>query len=173
MNCKNCGAPLAYLWARACFHCEYCDTYSFPQESADGVTVLGEESDTRCPACEEPLQTAAVAQVPVLYCIKCRGILAQQDRFLDLVTYLRTYASGPVDLPTPIDPGELRRRVPCPHCGRMMEAHPYYGPGNVVIDSCVACGVIWLDHGELRKIRNAPGRDRGRPSDPITGDTQR
>jgi hypothetical protein len=42
-----------------------------------------------------------------------------------------------------------------------MEVHPYYGPGNVVIDSCSACDLIWLDHGELKQISDAPGRDRG------------
>jgi Zn-finger nucleic acid-binding protein len=41
-----------------------------------------------------------------------------------------------------------------------MDVHPYYGPGNVVIDTCIDCRVLWLDHGELRKIRDAPGRDR-------------
>jgi hypothetical protein len=43
-----------------------------------------------------------------------------------------------------------------------METHPYYGPGNVVIDSCLQCELIWLDFGELRQIVAAPGRDRGR-----------
>jgi Zn-finger nucleic acid-binding protein len=42
-----------------------------------------------------------------------------------------------------------------------MDVHPYYGPGNVVIDSCSACDLIWLDHGELTQITDAPGRDRG------------
>jgi Zn-finger nucleic acid-binding protein len=47
-----------------------------------------------------------------------------------------------------------------------MTTHPYYGPGNVVIDNCPACAVIWLDHGELTAIRDAPGRDRGRADSP-------
>jgi Zn-finger nucleic acid-binding protein len=42
-----------------------------------------------------------------------------------------------------------------------MDVHPYYGPGNIVIDSCSACDLIWLDHGELQQITDAPGRDRG------------
>jgi Zn-finger nucleic acid-binding protein len=40
--------------------------------------------------------------------------------------------------------------------------HPYYGPGNVVIDTCSRCDLIWLDFGELKQIADAPGRDRGR-----------
>ncbi|GEM_PF-2293393 len=36
-------------------------------------------------------------------------------------------------------------------------AHPYYGPGNVVIDSCAECGYIWLDHGELSSVERSAG----------------
>jgi Zn-finger nucleic acid-binding protein len=36
-----------------------------------------------------------------------------------------------------------------------MEVHPYYGPGNIVVDSCVDCGFIWLDHGELTRVEQA------------------
>ena len=42
-----------------------------------------------------------------------------------------------------------------------MITHPYYGPGNVVIDSCEPCELVWLDFGELRQIVDAPGKDRG------------
>ena len=42
-----------------------------------------------------------------------------------------------------------------------MVTHPYFGPGNVVIDSCEACAHVWLDFGELRQIVDAPGKDRG------------
>ena len=42
-----------------------------------------------------------------------------------------------------------------------MTTHPYYGPGNVVIDSCEPCDLVWLDFGELKQIVDAPGKDRG------------
>ena len=42
-----------------------------------------------------------------------------------------------------------------------METHPYYGPGNVIIDSCTGCDLVWLDFGELAQIADAPGKDRG------------
>jgi hypothetical protein len=38
--------------------------------------------------------------------------------------------------------------------------HPYYGPGNVVLDSCESCELVWLDFGELKQIVDAPGNDR-------------
>jgi Zn-finger nucleic acid-binding protein len=54
-----------------------------------------------------------------------------------------------------------------------LETHPYYGPGNVVIDSCAACDVIWLDFGELKQIVDAPGRDRGsRQLPPVREETR-
>lgn len=36
-----------------------------------------------------------------------------------------------------------------------MDVHPYYGPGNIVIDTCVECGLVWLDHGELTRVEQA------------------
>jgi Zn-finger nucleic acid-binding protein len=47
-----------------------------------------------------------------------------------------------------------------------MDVHPYYGPGNVVIDTCSGCDMVWLDHGELKQIADAPGQDRGTRSTP-------
>ena len=32
----------------------------------------------------------------------------------------------------------------------------YGGPGNVILDNCDACGVNWLDDGELQRILGAP-----------------
>jgi hypothetical protein len=46
----------------------------------------------------------------------------------------------------------------------MMDVHPYYGPGNVVVDTCRKCDLVWLDFGELQQIGDAPGLDRGRPA---------
>lgn len=42
-----------------------------------------------------------------------------------------------------------------------MSTYPYCGPGNVVIDVCARCTLVWFDHGELGAIIRAPGRDRG------------
>ncbi len=36
-----------------------------------------------------------------------------------------------------------------------MDVHPYYGPGNIVIDTCADCGLMWLDHGELTRVEQA------------------
>ena len=63
------------------------------------------------------------------------------------------------EISPPIDPSAFSRRLRCPACEGSMEAHPYYGPGNIVIDSCAECGYVWLDHGELCRVeRSAGGR---------------
>jgi len=40
----------------------------------------------------------------------------------------------------------------CPNCQQRMDTHPYFGGGNVVVDTCEGCGLIWLDAGELAII---------------------
>jgi Zn-finger nucleic acid-binding protein len=42
-----------------------------------------------------------------------------------------------------------------------MSNHKYMGPGNIIIDTCNDCDLIWLDFGELSKVVAAPGSDRG------------
>ncbi len=73
----------------------------------------------------------------------------------------RAWASNPPVEPRPLEERALERELTCPRCHTRLATHPYYGPGNVVVDSCGRCDVIWLDFGELRQILDAPGSDRG------------
>lgn len=68
--------------------------------------------------------------------------------------------------PKPIDMKQYERSLNCPSCHKRMEAHPYYGPGNVVIDSCERCSYVWLDHGELTRLEQASG-GRAVPTPPV------
>jgi Zn-finger nucleic acid-binding protein len=144
------------------FFCEYCGAYAFPSPSSDGVVALGEDGDVACPVCSTRLVTASVGEVRVLHCPKCRGVLAGQETFSTIVELLRARASGEPEPVRPMNREELQREIVCPYCGRLMNTHPFYGPGNIVVDNCPYCSVIWLDYGELASIRDAPGRDRGR-----------
>ena len=58
----------------------------------------------------------------------------------------------------------------CSTCSTKMETFQYNGPGNIVIDTCHTCDLIWLDFGELQKVVNAPGKDRGAPRVPPAED---
>ena len=79
---------------------------------------------------------------------------AGKSRALDALSQSEYYGAMPV----PLEPLELQRRVDCPRCHAPMDVHPYYGPGNTVIDSCRSCGLVWLDQGEITRIERAPGR---------------
>lgn len=160
MNCRNCSAPMKPVRKGDYFFCEYCDSFYFPAESPDGVRVLDGPDDTKCPICHVPLTSASISGIRVLHCSRCKGVLAEQPVFLDILKYQRAFASGPPHPQRPLNQEALQRQIHCPGCGQEMNTHPYYGPGNVVVDNCAHCAVIWLDYGELGTITNAPGRDR-------------
>jgi Zn-finger nucleic acid-binding protein len=39
-----------------------------------------------------------------------------------------------------------------------MDSYPYGGPGNIVIDNCPRCALLWLNYGELTRIIRARER---------------
>jgi len=140
--------------------CEFCSTFFFPKEledSADGVKPLGQQSEVECPTCKVSLSSGSVEGVRVLYCETCRGLLADSEGFGEIIRSRRAKRALSTSTPAPMDPEELKRKINCPACEGKMDVHPYYGPGNAVIDSCCRCQLIWLDHGEIAAIERAPG----------------
>jgi Zn-finger nucleic acid-binding protein len=163
MNCRNCGAAMELFEARGYFFCRYCGSFHFPESTGnDGVRVVGRgERSAQCPVCKEPTAQALLDDThPVHACEKCRGILVPRSAFARVVNTRRAWAGSPPMEPRPLNRRDLERELCCPFCGVRMSTHPYYGPGNVVIDTCDDCDVIWLDFGELKLITDAPGRDR-------------
>ncbi len=141
--------------------CGYCQTFHFPMEledSADRITPLYERGDVACPVCCEQLVAGAFDKVRIVYCHRCRGVLIPNEVFAQVVRDRRHQYTGADASPVPIDPHQYERRLDCPLCQGQMEVHPYHGPGNAVIDSCAACHLLWLDHGELAVIERAPGQ---------------
>ena len=164
MNCHNCGAPMELFDRRRYYYCRHCGTFHFIQtEALDGVRVLERRDAARaCPLCDVPLAHAQLDDMLVVeHCERCRGILMARATFGQAVTLRRARATGAGVPPVPLDPRELQRRLKCPSCRTPMDVHPYHGPGNIVIDNCSRCDLIWLDHGELKQIAEAPGADRG------------
>jgi Zn-finger nucleic acid-binding protein len=98
---------------------------------------------------------------PADFCAKCRGILLPRATFASVTNKRRAWATSPPAEPVPLNRQDLDRELSCPGCGGRFDTYPHYGPGNVVIDSCVTCDLIWLDFGEIRQIVDAPGSDRG------------
>ncbi len=124
-------------------------------QNQDGVEV-GAESTNVCPACQALLSDGTIQGKAVLYCTKCRGLLISIDRFLPLVEFLRALSQPTGSDVQPRDNFDADRKLECPMCGKTMIGHPYGGPGNVNIDTCEACSVIWLDRSELQRIVMAP-----------------
>lgn len=141
--------------AKECLACDYCGTLHFPEADEDGICLLGAASALSCPLCKVALLEAEAAGRPLLSCERCRGALIRMDVFADVIGALRRKTPN-VERPLPFDHRELGRVLVCPQCGGRMDTHPYAGPGAVVIDSCSACHLIWLDHSELRRLAAAP-----------------
>jgi Zn-finger nucleic acid-binding protein len=152
MNCRNCGAAMELFDRRRYFHCPHCDSFHFIETpEREGIRVLGPLRDAAaCPLCQAALQRALVDDVhPVDHCEQCRGMLMPRGIFGAMVAARRARAVGPGVPPRPLSPRELERQITCPACRARMDVHPYYGPGNIVIDTCSQCDLVWLDHGEL------------------------
>ena len=165
MNCPNCGAPMVLLESRPCWQCGHCATLVCPESAApDGVRVLGAAQEGRvhmCPVCAQPMVAAVMDdRYRIEMCVRCKGTLMPRQTFAETVVWRRHAAGGPPVTPSPADRRELKRRIACPSCRHPMLTDWYYGPGNIVIDSCVTCDLVWLDAGELRRVVEAPGADR-------------
>ena len=149
---------------RRYYHCRHCGSFHFiDTPEREGVRVLGPKDEARsCPLCRATLVRALVDDMySVDHCVQCRGVLMARETFGALIDARRSNAVGPGTTPAPLDRRELSRQITCPGCATKMDVHPYYGPGAVVIDTCRRCDLVWLDHGELKQISDAPGRDRG------------
>jgi Zn-finger nucleic acid-binding protein len=164
MNCENCGAAMELNQSRRYFQCPYCGTLAFPEPiDADGIRIVGRTADAlRCPVCNAGMDQAVLdTDYPVAFCGRCRGVLLPRLTFARVVNNRRAWETDPPVQPPPLDRRALDRKLACPSCGQPFMTYPYSGPGNVVIDNCAKCDLIWLDFGEMRQIVDAPGRDRG------------
>jgi Zn-finger nucleic acid-binding protein len=160
-NCPACGAPLALRPDTEGFECSYCHRIFFPDQGDDGVEVSSEASDANlnCPVCFTPLVKASLAKTAMLYCKQCHGLLMPMEIVSDLVEELRANLDH-VAVQTPADRDDLKRTIQCPRCNLRMDAHRYAGPGNVVVDTCDNCSLIWLDRGEITRIAHAPDNEK-------------
>ena len=151
MNCPGCGAAMQIAGNRRHFRCDHCGNFHFPEETGDGVAPLGEPAGCDCPVCRVPLQKALIDGEPVATASAAAASWPAPRRSAASLPSRKHH--GPHERITePFDPADLRRGLSCPGCHKRMEAHPYFGGGNAVVDTCDRCNLIWLDAGELAVI---------------------
>lgn len=161
MNCDSCSGTMTQVYGQSHHHCSECNVYSFPKpidQTIEAIKPTGKKSDFKCPQCDINLEVGLLGNtMQVCFCGNCRGYVVDNASFGVLATAMRDAYQGPDDRPQPIDPEQLDISTRCPACFETMQAHPYYGPGCVVLDTCMHCQLAWLDHGELGRIIRAPG----------------
>jgi Zn-finger nucleic acid-binding protein len=138
--------------------CPYCHSVHIPDADYEGIRILEEQSDLLCPVCQATLSHASLAGKAIEFCGKCRGMLFPLDHLQGMIESVSL--DGAISEDFVPDRSELDRKLACPSCHRPMETHPYYGGGHIVIDDCENCSLIWLDHGELKRMALAIGTDR-------------
>ena len=159
MHCPNCGAALEFSPfsdVAECLHCGATQTVCTLEEGHDRVGWGDEPSGTACPRCAEGLENVVLEGHQAEACPHCRGVLLTNGVFGAIIRHRRAEYRGAEFIPRPLDLDQLSDPVYCPGCQRTMEVHPYYGPGNQIIDSCCRCGLVWIDSGELTAIERAP-----------------
>lgn len=178
MNCPACGMQMRARPNGSGFECEICgrmvaqgtgterfkdaDPQAGDSHELD-VQELNEPCDDSCPACAVKLLQARVADFRMEYCGRCHGILLPMGMLQGLVERIR--AGSGQSAPQPAAASEdLKRQIACPRCHERMDTHFYAGPGNVVIDSCETCSLLWLDSGELMRIARAPDSTQPAPT---------
>jgi Zn-finger nucleic acid-binding protein len=162
VNCSQCGGLTSVVPGQQHLQCRFCSSLIFTTENpltVDRISPLGGTLESPCPCCQKPLQTGKLDEYPALYCEGCYGVLLRNEHFGAALRARRARRTvTETEDPRPIDPKQYERTLRCPSCDGAMEAHPYYGPGNVMIDSCSGCGYLWLDHAELSRLERAAGR---------------
>lgn len=165
LSCSQCGGLVQPLAGTNHLACNFCRSLAFATEhplAVDRITPTETKLQTTCPCCEVPLTSGKIDDQPAAYCEGCCGILMQKAQFAAAIRQRRARRTAiDNEEPAAIDVRQYDRSLQCPSCGNPMEVHPYYGPGNVVIDSCSRCSLVWLDHGELGRLERASGVGSG------------
>lgn len=163
--CQKCGGTAEVVAGQQYHNCVYCDSLiQLAEISEDRILPTGVVLNCCCPTCEQALQTGLIENRRALYCRSCFGVLIRHADFAGIVQERQARRAGiePAE-PRPIDPESLKRQIKCPSCSQRMETHPYYGPGNIVVDTCSDCGYLWLDHGEISRVESASFVRRSTP----------
>ncbi|GAB4406715.1 MAG: hypothetical protein OHK0032_01820 [Thermodesulfovibrionales bacterium] len=139
-RCEYCGRDINVRYKT----CPFCGGHL--HERVESLLPL-------CPRCKQPLEIYLADEEEYDLCPLCGGLWLDRGEFR-LVTrpydvskdnfkeqYLREPAKDPVEY------------IPCVRCGKLMNRKNFGRISGVIIDECSNHGV-WLDAGELEKIRH-------------------
>jgi Zn-finger nucleic acid-binding protein len=140
-TCRACGKEINTIY-RVCPLCS--------AHLPDG----GEFLPPTCPRCRAPLEIHVQHEDEYDLCPQCGGVWLDRTEFHRATresavyreeNYREAYQRSGIQ-----DPGEY---IPCVRCGKIMNRKNFKKISGVLIDECGTHGV-WLDGGELEKIRH-------------------
>ncbi len=111
----------------------------------------------KCPACGNALQERTVGEITVDVCKGgCGGIWFDPFELRKVDDPHEVEGEGLLDIER--DEGivvDYEARRTCPRCeGIVMMRHFFGVKRHVEVDECPRCAGLWLDHGELGRIRS-------------------
>lgn len=106
-----------------------------------------------CPRCKEKLSLHTLEGMAVRVCNLCGGLWIGSQEFREALK--KPPPHGSQDMETGVLETALweESRLPCPDCGLPMSKGRYAYSSGVTIDRCQSCGGVWLDRGELARLR--------------------
>lgn len=108
-----------------------------------------------CPACHHDLQEVTSGGVTVDACVGHCGGIFFDNRELQQVDE-NAEKAGERFLQIPRDPDQkvdMQSKRICPKCDMKMMRHFFSVRRKIEVDECASCGGMWLDAGELARIR--------------------
>jgi Zn-finger nucleic acid-binding protein len=158
MNCHNCGVSLSWDGKSSVVACDICHTFrcvGTPDDSADRIVLLGNSGKCHCPKCRRRLKQGAMDGLMIEHCTSCRGVLLEGNAFAMLLRNRRPEFRHAVGRHLFFNENDDPSKVRCPGCRRGMETHPYLGPNAIIVDSCLGCGMVWLDCQNVETVQQA------------------
>ncbi|MHB8881136.1 MAG: TFIIB-type zinc ribbon-containing protein [Thermodesulfovibrionales bacterium] len=139
--------------------CEHCGKMVNPRSMycpfCGGRAQTGQViSSPLCPRCGTALECQKKNEIEIDVCPGCKGLWLDRGEF-NIVTaestvYREEKLSAEYSRPAQTEKVEY---IPCARCGKLMIRKNFGKISGVIIDECASHGV-WLDSGELEKIRH-------------------
>ena len=140
-KCEFCGKEINV----ASKICPFC--------GGEAVDPIDQDLPPMCPRCHVLLQTHTKDEEDYLICPKCAGLWVDRETFHQVTKESDVYKKE--DVHKRYHRGPMTGHVeyiPCVRCGKLMNRKNFGHISGVIIDECGSHGV-WLDAGELEKIR--------------------